>query len=349
MAVVGEIGQIERDFLDRFVRHARSATGGAPSVLDATFESRYFSSLIRFRIQDSGRVTSHIAKFPKAVMRRGYGVMPQRTPDDIRVARQEYDSLLELGKTWVGKASSYTQPIFFDSEVGGFVLNEIVGTDLVNGADKDAAQALTCLGADLAAYHASSIQSRDIDAPQVLEKTLLLKTELETRAGARFPESFQNAVSLAAGRSAGSAALVRAIKGFEIRNARVATSGHIWLFDPGKLKMEPAEADIARFVTSCRMVRWNRVDFIWRTGSEEAERAFVNSYQMRRPINHMLLAFLTTREILKNWLAGIRAAELKALPRWLEKGVQVLYVNRGFGQVMDRHLRSLTQLVSQTG
>src|SRR6185436_17720817 len=97
-----------------------------------------------------------------------------------------------------------------------------------------------------------------------------------------------------------SSAFVPGIKGFEIRNARLGQDRWLWLFDPGKLKTEPRETDMARFLVSCQMFYWGRARFLTHVTSPELERAFLEAYAADNEYDRALLDLYVAREIMKN-------------------------------------------------
>ena len=136
------------------------------------FQSRYFSSLIAFRIEgpSSGRF---LAKFPKAVRGRGFSQVPTRLDVDLELAKQEYSALQALAKHWPHGETSYVQPRFYDRATGMLVFDYLDGCNLYSrslplrlalGSIPTALlNSMRTLGHALAAYHTTTRTSGHFD------------------------------------------------------------------------------------------------------------------------------------------------------------------------------------------
>jgi hypothetical protein len=123
--------------------------------------------------------------------------------------------------------------------------------------------------------------------------------------------------------------VVPAIRGFEIRNMMTA-GDRILLFDPGRLREEPPEADLARFVVSLRLLGWGTKLFLVPLDASHIEHAFLEAYRSTRSINNDWLRVLIVRELAWNWRESREALETRAWPAWSRSLVSSLYVDRAF-------------------
>jgi hypothetical protein len=293
-------------------------TLGDGSVLrDWSFESRYFSSLILFSV-DHGRskIRRYIAKFPKAVRSRGYVELPPRVAADLELADQELKAFTALAQSWPRGDVVYVEPRFYDAAVGMLVFDYIDGANLYEPTlprklllrqPVDRIMSIVRrTGEVLAEYHRAAGKKNELDGPRLVAK-------LEESAAGMQIELPKWIHDCAASRVV---TLVPGIKGFELRNIRVSAD-RTWLFDPGRLRQEPAEADIARFLASIWIIGWGTPYFALPLGTNALEQSFLEGYRRRSDIDARLLAVFSARELLWNWREGRAAMAWKKLaPPW---------------------------------
>jgi hypothetical protein len=334
------------DAVDRFVQARSSSSGSKVALVQHAIESRYHSSILPFTLEANGGSREFLVKFPKAKMGRGFTRVPERTSEDIEVSRQERDAITALATTWQGKSSSYIAPLFYDDQTGGLVYPVIAGKDLIELPYGQVKSLAKSLGTDLASYHGAQQVTGAFPVPATMQKVTSILDDLVATSGMSvglMVMRFLDGIRKTAGSSA---ALVPAIKGFELRNARLGLDRRLWLFDPGKLKTEPRETDIARFLVSCQMFFWGRARFVTDAPSGELDRAFLEAYSAENDYDRVLLDLFVTREIMKNWLISIRVTELKRIPSWVKQALIRFYVNPGFSRLLRQHLSILNHQTS---
>ena len=179
---------------------------------------------------------------------------------------------------------------------------------------------LRSIGHSLAAYHARTARQADFDHTRLIAKIQEGAEALRTNVpGWLKPEARMDQPTT----------VVPAIKGFEVRNARVA-GGRIWLFDPGRVRDEPPEADIARFLVSLRMCGWGTPYFVVPLDTISLEAAFMEGYLGVRAFDAQVLALFVAREALWNWREGRDAIASKGLPRVMRALMAGVYVEIPF-------------------
>jgi len=180
------------------------------------------------------------------------------------------------------------------------------------------------LGNALALYHLRTIKTGDFVADRVIARIEMVARDFK----APIPNWLHEMQESSSG-------LVPGIRGFEVRNAR-KSNGRIWLFDPGRLRDEPPEADVARFLASLKILTWGTVYFMLPTESKVVERAFLSGYRERRSLDPMSLRLFLLRELSWSWTEYADVVKLRCRPGVAQRMVLAAYVHPGF----RRHWRS---------
>lgn len=312
------------------------------AVVEETFESRYYSSLLRFTISQGPEEHHLIVKLPKVTMQRGYTAVPARTKSDLALAEQEYKTLEKLKHLWRGNYSGVVKPLAFDEELGAILMPQIDSENLHQvwfSSNKTSPYEITRgLGADLADYHDRVAEPHPVDVRGLVTKIVSLTRTLEADAGCRIEGDFVPSLDRLASLVRAESLTVPGIKGFEIRNVIVDRQNRLWLIDPGRFKREAPEADLARFAVSCRMMNWGRARFPISQGALGPEIALLTGYGDIRQFDKAAFRLYSIRETLKNWLVGVRATRLKQLPKGLGGLILNLYTNSGFQRILRRTL-----------
>lgn len=238
--------------------------------------------------------------------------------EDVRLAEDEYESLLYLSKHWDGADISVTfvKPLgyirefnaiiterirakhFFrqyrDSDLSGRLLGR-ARTDPVSGA-------MSRLGEALARFHKESSGRVLGHADHILEKMHGYLLELR---GYGVDSAYLDDM---AGRLNGWKGLTftsrRAVnlKGLDVRQVFVDEDSRLYLLDPGKLKDGYREVDLARFVVTCRILYWGSAAILFRiTPSTCYEESFLKTYTQINGISEAALRILIVKEFLKHW------------------------------------------------
>jgi hypothetical protein len=293
------------------------------------FESRYFSSFIIFSIGSAnGTARQLVAKFPKVARSRGHQQLPGRLPEDLELSALEYQAFRGLATTWPKDYSEFVQPLFFDQSTGLLVFPYIAGEDLyVSSLARDLVfkklpirfvDDVAKLGAALGAYHTRLQKPGEFPLDKVVARI--------EKAGHEFDAPLPRWLRDERSRPA---SVVAGIRGFEVRNAR-RSADRIWLFDPGRLREEPAEADIARFLVSLKLLTWGTVLFALPVSTRDVEQAFLRAYNEQRQLDPVLLRLFTLRELSWNWTECVEVIKLKRLPATAQHILTTGYVHPGF-------------------
>jgi hypothetical protein len=327
------------DLLRPFLE-AHIGQGWESALRDWKLESRYFSSVILFSVEGSTALSGRFfAKLPKAARGRGHEQVPARVPADLELAAQEKRALEVLSATWQSDTASYVNPRFFDPHAGMLVFDYVSGHDLYDrrlpvrllwGNRMSAfCWALERIGDALAAYHACTEMDGEYDTDRLLKKVEVGADALGAPSGGSIPSPGFRRITR----------LVKGIKGFELRNIRVGPD-KIWLFDPGRLRDEPPEADIARFLVSIRICAWGTPYFPIPLKTQFLERAFLAGYGRIRLVDHEILRLFVLREILWNWREAWDVVAVKQERGQFLRPFRHAYVNLAFRRLWQSAIKT---------
>jgi len=218
--------------------------------------------------------------------------------------------------------------LFYDEASGMLVFPEIVGRDihsralaarlLMNGKPAGFKQILRRVAHALAGYHGATARSGPVDVARMVTKLQEKTRQLGVSSPAAWSLSLRQ-----------QSRLVPGIRGFEIRNM-LSAGTKILLFDPGRLRLEPPEADLARFLVSLRLIAWGTSLFVVGLKTRWIEAAFLDAYRESHPIDEDWLRFLVTREVLWNWETSREALAVRPWPGYLRSLVRAAYLEPGF-------------------
>ena len=130
----------------------------------------------------------------------------------------------------------------------------------------------------------------------------------------------------------------KTMKGLDLRNIIVDDYECINIIDPGKIKVDTALADLARFIVTIRLVFWGS----WYcplivSEVDEYEDAFIDAWQRESGLATGGLSILIVKEVLRYWLIGLDAAARYAPSTLLERALKRYYVNRVFLRMLAMH------------
>src|SRR6185436_18223075 len=102
-----------RSALNSFTSAYQSPDGGRVATLrELKFESRYYSSVIRYdAVLTTSEVKHFFAKLPKVARSRGHESLPPRLPEDVELARLENDAHQFLTNAWPSGPVRFTTPV----------------------------------------------------------------------------------------------------------------------------------------------------------------------------------------------------------------------------------------------
>ncbi len=335
--------------VDRFLGDRSNAHRGPMMTNDWSF---------CFELRESADASSDgvYVKMPKDEIERTQ-VLPI-TPGAARLARDEYASLMLLREYWLSDdiAVSFVRPLALIEDYNAIITQRVQGApfytryrrrDLLRRCgfrgDDRIHDAMRRLGQALARFHTNTGRTASWRGTDFTEKLGRIEAEL-TAMG--LPESacrkLKSTLS-AAERMQGEGLIAHTLKGLDVRNVLI-DEDKIFLLDPGKIKPDFCEADVARFLMTCRILWWGHPLFgAGLTPSMSYERAFLAGYaEHRGPASSQtrLLSVLMLKELLKTWRMAYQALSGKPWPAAVKYMIRRFYIDPFFKRGLDAGVSS---------
>jgi hypothetical protein len=125
-----------------------------------------------------------------------------------------------------------------------------------------------------------------------------------------------------------SARITMTLKGLDLRNVLINKEGRVYLLDPGKMSEDIGEADLARFIVTCRILYWGGVLFFLRLTPEQSyEQRFIKGYYGSDKRSGTLLRIMIIKELLKQWRWAHMNLRFKHWPKPLKQILEKAYIN----------------------
>ena len=288
-------------------------------------------------------------KIPKLILfNKNNNIMPFSS-EDKRLAEDEYNSLMHLSKYWPNDGSDvhFIKPLFFLKDYNAIFTKEICAdhffklfrqsdlNDSTNNRSKTVKNILKRLGATLSKFHETSLKECQFN----IESTILKITDscLNLKSiGVSSKYIDQLIFKLQGIRDTGlKTHYANTLKGFDIRQVFIEKHEKVYLLDPGKLKFDYVEMDLARFITTCRLLYWGSILlFLQRSPKPEYEECFIQSYYGNKKPSSKILNLLIIKELLKHWRMAYTVTDLKSWPSPIKRLLKRYYIDPFYkGQV----------------
>jgi hypothetical protein len=297
-------------------------------------------------------------KIPKVeIEKRQVGMV---TPADRSFATEEYGSLVRLSRDWKGDdlGVNFIKPLAFLSRYNAIVTQrayareffghfrhaDLRGRGLGSGADDQARGCLNRLGRALARYHLVCGEEARFEVESTAQKIQGYLTRLKNlQVDRSLLSQIGKALEGLRGRRA-STHLTNTIKGLDVRNILIDSESRLFLLDPGKSKKDFKEADLARFLVTCKILYWGSLWFFLRLTPHGAyERDFLQGYRGGAAADDWVLTLFTIKELLKHWLMAYQALALKRWPRPFKALLKRTYIDPFYRRQIGDQLRKLSQ------
>ncbi|MBA3657566.1 MAG: hypothetical protein H0W69_09475 [Gemmatimonadaceae bacterium] len=315
-----------------------------------------------FRVKTAGTVTRNyfsilfpvfgengqnlMVKIPKTDLRnrKEVGMFPL-TDEDRRLGRAEFESLQLMSSHWDGSETgvNWVRPLGYLADFNAIVtelvdaqeawgqyhrraFRHLLGSNRDGSALKDA---MSRLGQSLGRFHSKASGAPvSIPATTMADRIDRYLGRLQT-GGARIPSLESRNRGLGSLRKMQwLAPETTTFKGIDIRNILIAEPNAIWILDPGKIKRGPAEADLARFLVTWRILFWGTPWFaLGLVPHLSLESGFTNAYKKVSPINEQLLDAYLLKEILKHWHTAYETLSYKKMRRPFRTFLKAVYID----------------------
>jgi hypothetical protein len=337
---------------------ANLVSGANPAkVKSSPIAINHWSFVFRVDPQAGHATSGYYVKIPKDDV-RSTNILPL-TPGAVRLARDEYASLLHLETHWRAQDIdvSFVRPVAF-FETHNAIVTEAVEADpffavlrrhdlrsLATGAagrKEDAGhRSLGRLGTALARYHRQSGQHAAWSGRDLADR---LESQRERLESLGWPRDCGQALTSAIdglSRLSGEGEKTSTLKGLDVRNVLSGPDERLFLLDPGKIKTDFREADVARFIMTCRILYWGSPLFALGLRPHRSyEAAFLTGYYGDEGIS-ALLAPMLLRETLKTWLMAYAALQRKPWAAPIKSLVKRHYIDRILGRWIIEDFSSL--------
>ena len=259
----------------------------------------YFSFTFSVSSQDNSTdLSSVFVKIPKNNLRSNeIAILPIRD-EDHQLALDEKESLSLLSERWnsddlnvrwiklKGFIPEYnaliTERVFADEALNTFrrwdLWRRVGRVDCAHKLRRSMAR----LGQSMARFHVSEEQEADLYFSSEIPKIRNYCEDITFLSGSFWPNRVLDLISAMRDKKL-HGTQVPTLKGIDIRNILIDHDLKLTLLDPGKCKFTFAEADLARFLMTYRILYWGSHSLLWfRCPDSRAEMAFIEAYQSVR-------------------------------------------------------------------
>lgn len=348
MTIQYEINKVTNAFVDSNATYLNKFTVFKPGKV----QLNYFSLVFPFEAQEHGGLKEYLfCKCPKTDP--GKNSLFPLSEADSRLGKNEYESLTFLNDNWPQDFNvSYVKVHDFLPEVNALILDYFQGDELYKRLRKEdlmsrlflrgkkiGGNILFRIGQSHALFHKNSQQKPYSTANSLLTKVrhyrgILSKNgvsdcnlfdEIESQLASEFPSS----------------GFVQGLKGIDIRNMLISTSnGAVRIIDPGALKTEEAESDMARFITTLKILYWGSpLLFLKLLPHPYFTTAYLSGYTSIRDFSKARLHQYMLKEILKHWCMGYVALSLKPYVKFTRSLLRRTYLDRFYISLLDQEMR----------
>ena len=308
-------------------------------------ETNDFSVLFSIEAKKAFERKGIYVKFPKADLYKKFSkvIMPL-CQDDRNLGKNEFESLKYLAENWktFPLLSSFVKPLGYISEYNAIITERIYAEDIFRFFRKyDLLRKFCCrkspdrihdslrhLAFNLAQYHKRNVSSGELAVEKILQKIEYYASRIKLFGGSlELLNSLQKKIAGLRNTNFRTD-LTYTLKGLDIRNILVDAELKIFLLDPGKLKKDSKEADLARFIVTCRILYWGNMAFFLRLKPDSSyEEIIINSYDEHFQIQREILRLLIIKELVKHWYLAHIALDLKLWPLLLKNLLRMTYIN----------------------
>ena len=296
-------------------------------------------------------------KIPKIILynKENERIMPL-SDDDRKLAEDEYRSLVHLSRYWHNDDMNvrFVMPLGFLKEYNAIITERFFAKhffemfrqfDLKRRFNKkpDATHhVLSRLGTALSRFHQTSIRECRFNVESTIMKMESCCSQLKSFGiDAEFIDNIESKI-----KKMNSCKLythhANTLKGFDVRQVFIDKEGSVFLLDPGKMKSDYKEMDLARFIATCRILYWGSILFFLRISPDPSyEESFLEAYygSNKRPVK--VLSILTIKELLKHWRMAYTVIGIKSWPSPIKEFLKKTYIDPFYKRQINAELAEL--------
>lgn len=317
-----------------------------------------FSCVFSISINNNNNNNEHFhVKIPRSkIIFLGFNHI---TNDDIAMAKKEYDSLNFIKLNWPkNDYINFIEPIAYLEKFNAIITRTFFGNDFFfhlkkndlrnkffkKSISSDIKYHLKNISKSISIHHDLSLtheKVRDINIEKLVFKISNLIIDLDKNCVSQNCFNKINSFISIQENIFKDIYFAKTLKGLDIRNILLSSDNKICFLDPGKLKLEPSVAGIARYFVTCEMIYWGTFYFFFYFKiSKNLISIIMNSIDTSNDLNKDLLKLYILKEYVKHWKQAYINIELKnKWPTFLKFFMKKIYVDRFFN-------KSITDLIT---
>lgn len=334
------------------------------SVSIGALSKNYYSYTFSLKVMAQTGEKNVFVKIPKAdFLGISSNILPISSRDRL-MAREEELSLRLLEKKWVsdeqnvqwvtlcGTIAEYnvlvTDRVFAKdatSVLRRLDLRRRIGLSLFCKEAISLEKVMARIGSSLRSFHHSGASPSVFCLQKELKKFEFYCREIRQKTGNFLPNRVLQELNLMNDVRCPSVN-VPTLKGLDVRNVLIDPDQGIYLLDPGKIKMNYPEADVARFLMTYRILYWGSLWLLpFRQPDSKAEEVFLRSYYpVGSGASILLLNLFLLKEQLKHWHTALDSVKKRPWPTALKRFAQWIYVNPFYSRQIAKQLTALKEL-----
>ena len=306
--------------------------------------SNYYSFTFSMKINASNKVHDVFVKVPKEYMRGSTLRILPITSKDRQMAKEEELSLRFLDRNWnnkeldvcwvklLGVIPEYnaivTQRIFANEAFVVYRNWELRRRLGFYTYGNKLQQSMSKIGSALGGFHKSNAEKHIFYISDLLPKIKLYCKQISNNTSSKILKDVIQDLELLKNTEFESYQ-VKTLKGIDIRNILIDSDNTLYILDPGKIKITYREADLARFLTTYRILFWGSLVLpIVKFPDYKAEKLFLESYYSNSFIPEpQVLNFFLLKEQLKHWDTALDSLQKLKWPPFVKRIIKKLYVD----------------------
>jgi hypothetical protein len=297
-------------------------------------------------------------KIPKEDLRKRKDLISHHTEGDRKLALEEVNSLRFLNEVWDPIENvSWVKLIGFSSNNNAIVTHRVFGSDAyillrlwdlgrrfrLASLEFNLNNFMFRLGKSLGTFHAGNSEKKIGNMETIASKLKHYCSKIKSlKRDSNLYQSLMHVIESIPNID-NIVVMAPTLKGLDIRNILIGSKGHIFLLDPGKLKITHGESDLARLIMTYRVTHWGSKLFVFlRSPSKHAEVKFILGYiEGGGIINDELLNILLLKEILKHWLTAKTSLDLKPWPNFAKNIINVIYIDHFYKKQLIQQINEI--------
>jgi len=317
----------------------------------------YFSICFWANVTDNGEKKGVYVKIPKVILfqKENDKIMPF-CHEDRELAEDEYHSLVHLLDHWNNDDINvrFVKPLGFIEEYNAIVTKRFYAkhffkmyrrVDLKRRFIKETNSihnVMSRLGQALSRFHQTSIRECKFNVDSILSKMEGCCSQLESLGIDRGTVDHITCKLRALHSLEIYTHHTNTLKGFDVRQIFVDTDGIVFILDPGKIKTDYKEMDLARFIATCRILYWGSMLFFLRMSPDKSyEENFVRAYYGGNIKSNKVLFILTIKELLKHWRMAHTVIRIKSWPSPIKEILKKTYIDPFYKRQINAELAKL--------